>query len=109
MLLVLLVPLLATLLSAWGRWRVAGEDVTVGYDPVAIARLGPVVGGELAPGIVPAEKSARREEDMLRVWRWRRNYVGGDGRTYTTSGLQAFGKGTWQQEHYPQDKEYSYV
>ena len=41
---ILLVPFLATVLGTWGRWRVAVKDVLVGYDPVEIARRGPVVG-----------------------------------------------------------------
>ncbi|KAK5651988.1 hypothetical protein OQA88_10891 [Cercophora sp. LCS_1] len=43
-LLVLLVPFAATVLGTWGRWRVGSAEEVVGYDPVAIARLGPVGG-----------------------------------------------------------------
>lgn len=43
-LLILLVPLLATLLGTWRRWRVGSDDDVLGYDPVAIATRGPVDG-----------------------------------------------------------------
>ncbi|KAF3935248.1 hypothetical protein ABW19_dt0202693 [Dactylella cylindrospora] len=43
-LLVLLVPLVATILGVWGRWYVLGDDMMPGYDPVRIARWGPVSG-----------------------------------------------------------------
>lgn len=40
----LLVPLLATLFGLFGRWRVGAARVNIGYDPVEIARSGPVGG-----------------------------------------------------------------
>ncbi|KAH6986965.1 hypothetical protein EDB80DRAFT_690416 [Ilyonectria destructans] len=67
-LLILLVPLLATILGSWTRWRVAGDTVKVGYDPVGIARLGPVRG--MAQGSTPSKES-RKLEDSLIVSRWR--------------------------------------
>jgi hypothetical protein len=78
-LLILLVPLFATLCAAWGgRWRVAGDDVVVGYDPVGTARLGPVAG--LAAGVVaPQEKGEKREEERCWVWIRSRQVVGQDG------------------------------
>ncbi|KFY20525.1 hypothetical protein V491_03650 [Pseudogymnoascus sp. VKM F-3775] len=41
---ILLLPLVATLLGTLGRWRITGKDIFVGYDPVEIARRGPVKG-----------------------------------------------------------------
>ena len=41
---ILLVPLMATLLGTWGRWRVEGDEVVLGYNPVKIAMRGPVEG-----------------------------------------------------------------
>jgi hypothetical protein len=48
---ILLIPLVATVLGMWGRSKITGNDVFVGYDPVEIAKRGPVhglwgVGGE---------------------------------------------------------------
>ncbi len=45
-LLMLLVPLLATLLTvaANGRWKIGGKEDVLGYDPLAIASRGPVWG-----------------------------------------------------------------
>ncbi|KAF4415331.1 hypothetical protein FACUT_13484 [Fusarium acutatum] len=39
---ILLVPLLATILGIWGRWKVEGTEQVIGYDPVAIAECGPI-------------------------------------------------------------------
>lgn len=39
---ILLLPLVATLLGTFGRWRITGKDIFIGYDPVEIARRGPV-------------------------------------------------------------------
>jgi hypothetical protein len=39
-----LIPVIATVMSAWGRLRVGSDEVVRGYDPVAIAQLGPVEG-----------------------------------------------------------------
>lgn len=41
---VLIMPFLATLFGLYGRCRVTGKDIFVGYDPVEIARRGPVDG-----------------------------------------------------------------
>ena len=41
---ILLLPLVATLLGMFGRWKITGNDIFVGYDPVEIARRGPVKG-----------------------------------------------------------------
>jgi hypothetical protein len=41
---ILLVPFLAMVLGIWGRWYVQGDDMMLGYDPVKIARCGPVYG-----------------------------------------------------------------
>ncbi|KAM5345754.1 hypothetical protein ACJ41O_011615 [Fusarium nematophilum] len=84
-LLILLVPCVATVLGCWGRWKVAGEDVVVGYDPVGIARLGPVTG--LYSGALPADREARDEEDSLRVWRWQRIGPYQNGFTATATGF----------------------
>ncbi|OAL42792.1 hypothetical protein IQ07DRAFT_668749 [Pyrenochaeta sp. DS3sAY3a] len=48
---VLLLPFVAAVLGMWGRCKIRGKDVCVGYDPVEIATWGPVnglsgVGGE---------------------------------------------------------------
>ena len=43
-LLILLVPAFATVLGTSGRCRVVGSDICPGYDPVEIARRGPVTG-----------------------------------------------------------------
>jgi hypothetical protein len=43
-LLVLVLPLLATILGVWKRWQVLGPELMLGYDPVKIARCGPVFG-----------------------------------------------------------------
>ncbi|PMD33443.1 hypothetical protein L207DRAFT_589807 [Hyaloscypha variabilis F] len=42
-LLILLVPMLAVLLGTVGRYEIEGHDICVGYDPVEIARRGPIV------------------------------------------------------------------
>ncbi|KAJ3526223.1 hypothetical protein NM208_g11295 [Fusarium decemcellulare] len=84
-LLILLVPLFATLLGCWGRWKVAGEDVVVGYDPVGIARLGPVTG--LSSGPAPADKAVREGEDAFRVWRWQQSVQYQNGATAIATGF----------------------
>lgn len=43
---VLAVPLVATVLAAWGRLRVGSDEEVPGYDPVAIARRAVAGGGE---------------------------------------------------------------
>lgn len=65
----------------------AGDDVVVGYDPISIARLGPVAG--LALGVVaPDDKGARREEERLWVWTRTRNVVGEDGKPFVAREFQ---------------------
>ena len=61
---ILLIPVIATVMSAWGRLRVGSDEVVRGYDPVAIAQLGPVEGLSLG-GEVQVEKS-KVEELVLR-------------------------------------------
>ena len=71
-LIILLVPLLATILGLWGRLSVGGDDVVIGYDPVEIASRGPVVGldgGRKAGG-------DRDRVDKLDVWGWRETVSG---------------------------------
>lgn len=65
---ILLVPLLATFLGTWMRWRTAGEDVMIGYDPIQIARLGPVAG--MTQWGSTMDQSSRKQEDASRVWSW---------------------------------------
>lgn len=81
---ILLVPLLATVMALWGRWRVEGREVCVGYDPVEIAARGlvqeePVSAGEgtTTEGKGSAASDAavdtgggqgRRVTDGWRVW-----------------------------------------
>jgi hypothetical protein len=79
-LIILLVPLLATFLGLWGRLKVGGDDVVIGYDPVEIASRGPVIG--LSGG--------RKGEDRdriggLQVWGWREN-AGEQGEDHTLIG-----------------------
>ncbi|ETN41251.1 uncharacterized protein HMPREF1541_03186 [Cyphellophora europaea CBS 101466] len=64
-LLVLVVPLLATLLGVWNRWSVGDEDRVVGYNPVEIARRGPV--GGLPQGEILNEKR-KAEFAKWKVW-----------------------------------------
>jgi hypothetical protein len=48
---ILLIPVIAMVMSAWGRLRVGSDEVVREYDPVAIAQLEPVeelpLGGEV--------------------------------------------------------------
>ncbi|PKS12310.1 hypothetical protein jhhlp_001610 [Lomentospora prolificans] len=44
MLLILLVPLVATIAGSWGRWAVGSDEDVIGYNPLAIASRGPVYG-----------------------------------------------------------------
>lgn len=85
-LLVLLVPLVATLLGAWGRWRVGGEEVVVGYSPVEMARRGPVVG--LPTGEVLVEEQ-KREFGRWKVWGLREGTVTDEGRRTVAVGYAA--------------------
>lgn len=41
-LLILLIPALAALLGTFMWWRIVGNGICPGYDPVEIARCGPV-------------------------------------------------------------------
>ncbi len=45
-LLILLVPLTAMILNLSGRWRVGSSEEVFGYDPIEIAKWGPVTGLE---------------------------------------------------------------
>jgi hypothetical protein len=74
---ILLVPFLATVLGTWGRWRVTGNDVFVGYDPVEIARRGPVVGMSEASEVRDA--GMREALDGRKVWVVRETRAGKDG------------------------------
>ncbi len=60
---ILLVPLIATLLGTWGRWRVEGDDVVLGYNPVKIAMRGPVEGA--AQGSSGEEDAVDEKEVMI--------------------------------------------
>jgi hypothetical protein len=73
-LLVLLVPLIASVLGIFGRWKVTGKDINVGYDPVEIAGRGPVL---MADGSKNAQDFQSKESKNLRVW-------GVDANTYHT-------------------------
>lgn len=66
-LLILLVPLCTTILGCWGRWRVGSAEEVVGYDPVEVARRGPVVG--LDGRIVGIEQVEDKEViDEMELW-----------------------------------------
>ncbi|KAH7375196.1 hypothetical protein B0T11DRAFT_308823 [Plectosphaerella cucumerina] len=65
-LLILLVPLLATLLGTWGRWAVGSDDDVLGYDPVAIATRGPV-DGIAAPAFVGSAEYRKACEKLRLV------------------------------------------
>ncbi|KAH6687767.1 hypothetical protein F5X68DRAFT_221971 [Plectosphaerella plurivora] len=65
-LLILLVPLLATLLGTWGRWTVGSDDDVLGYDPVAIATRGPV-DGIAAPAFVGSAEYRKACEKLRLV------------------------------------------
>lgn len=62
-LLVLLIPLAATLLGVWGRWSVGDEDTVLAYSPIEIARRGPV------RGLPQGEILAEAERERMRKWR----------------------------------------
>lgn len=67
-LLVLIVPIVASLLGVWGRWRVTNKEVNVGYNPVEIARRGPVL---MMAGDKTGKSAAvldRKEWSKLRLW-----------------------------------------
>jgi hypothetical protein len=63
---ILLLPLIATILGTWGRWRITGNDIFVGYDPVEIARRGPV--DELSASAQTAQKRHRNDVEKRHVW-----------------------------------------
>lgn len=63
---ILVVPLLATLLSLWGRCAVGDDETVIGYNPVGIAMRGPVEG--LAVNYALGEKGNADEIGRLRVW-----------------------------------------
>ncbi|KAL2885881.1 hypothetical protein HOO65_070343 [Ceratocystis lukuohia] len=84
-LLILVVPFIATILGTWNRWRVESNVITIGYDPLGIARIGPVEG--LAHGsIITGEQ--REMEDKLKVWRWTRQEMNEDNTVSTRTGIQ---------------------
>ncbi|KAK0728934.1 hypothetical protein B0T21DRAFT_369979 [Apiosordaria backusii] len=86
-LLVLVVPLVATILGTWGRWRVGSiEDGVIGYDPIAIARLGPV--GGLVSGLRPTDRMARAAEDQREVWGCWQLFMAPEGTVLRGAGLQ---------------------
>lgn len=59
-LLMLLVPLLATVLGTVGKISVGGKDLVPGYDPLVIASRGPVIGVEdLSRGISGANEQKK--------------------------------------------------
>lgn len=61
-LLVLLAPIVATALGAWGRWRVGSDEIVKGYDPVAAAQLGPVEGlHDLGGSVIRMEKGGAEQ------------------------------------------------
>ncbi|KAL9623767.1 MAG: hypothetical protein Q9160_001998 [Pyrenula sp. 1 TL-2023] len=64
-LLILVIPFLATLLCGWGRWAVGDRDTVISYLPVEIARRGPVVG--LPQGEV-LENGQRKSLEKWKVW-----------------------------------------
>lgn len=76
-LLILLIPILATILGLIGRCHLAIDgDLVPGYDPVEIARRGPVAG--LSPSN-PDEDPAQKEViDRFEIWghQWYENYNG---------------------------------
>ncbi|KAM0330859.1 hypothetical protein ACHAQA_003814 [Verticillium albo-atrum] len=101
-LLILLVPLLATILGTWARWRVAGDNVTVGYDPIGIARLGPVDGLTHGPA---GSGQYKKQEDSSKVWRWTREVNYSDGSSSTATGIRIVNHGpdvTQEQIAFPQ-------
>lgn len=82
MLSILAVPLLATLLVVLGKWRVGSAEDVVGYDPVEIARRGPLlregVDGEYG-GVMGYDSD---EEGTREVWAVKRD--SGRGMTVRT-------------------------
>lgn len=64
-LLILLVPFLASVMGTWGRWTIGSDDDVPGYDPVAIATRGPVEG--VSPMAFAASHEYRRACEKLRL------------------------------------------
>ncbi|KFG79489.1 hypothetical protein MANI_021747 [Metarhizium anisopliae] len=64
-LLVLLVPLAASVTGTWRRWRVGSDDHVLGYDPVAMAARGPVDG--VSPTAFVGDREYRKGCDELRL------------------------------------------
>lgn len=65
MLLALLVPAIATLAAVLGRRTVTGDDVFVGYNPVEIARRGPITSVSDS-GVAPTPEPSAYEYGVLR-------------------------------------------
>lgn len=85
-LLVLLIPLFATLLSAWGRWSIGDEKRVIFYSPVENARRGPVLG--LPQGLILNEKE-RETIGKWKIWGTREDVIGEDGRRGVRMGFAA--------------------
>ncbi|KAG8411743.1 hypothetical protein J3458_015328 [Metarhizium acridum] len=64
-LLILLVPLLASMTGTWRRWKAGSDDDVLGYDPVAIATRGPVEG--VSPTAFVADHEYSKGCDKLRL------------------------------------------
>ena len=58
-------------------------------DPIAIARLGPVIGMTQGFSATEKEEELKKQEDATRVWRWRREVVNYDQSVSRTTGFQA--------------------
>ena len=52
---ILTLPILATLLGTFRRWRVVGRDIVIGYDPVEISKRGPIAVSEEGNATVRSE------------------------------------------------------
>lgn len=64
-LLILLVPLIATIAGTWGRWMVGSDDDVLGYSPLAIASRGPVYG--LLPTAFTTDPKYRKQCENMKV------------------------------------------
>jgi hypothetical protein len=78
---ILLLPLMATVFGTWGRWRITGEDIFVGYDPVEIARRGPV--DELSASAETGQKYHRNDVEKKYVWCVQETVLAMDGTQVT--------------------------
>lgn len=87
-LLILLISFLATLLCAWGRWAVGGDDVVITYMPIEIARRGPVAG--LPQGEILG-KGQRKSVEKWKVWGIREDVVREDKTRIEKIGFAAGG------------------